>query len=171
MNRSRLLSLPLFAALALALAAPTSPAAPPDEAQLARGKAAFNTCAACHGADGKGLPTTPPMAPSLIGSKLATAPSEIPITIVLKGIQKLDAKYLGVMAPLGSVMTDDQIADALSYLRNSWGNKADAVTPAEVKAAREKFKDINAPIPRVGYEKKAAKLEADAKAASAPAPK
>jgi mono/diheme cytochrome c family protein len=169
MNRSRLLSLPLFAALALA--APTSRAAPPDEAQLARGKAAFNACAACHGADGKGLPTTPPMAPSLIGSKLATAPSEIPITIVLKGIQKLDAKFLGVMAPLGSVMTDDQIADALSYLRNSWGNKADAVTPAEVKAAREKFKDINAPIPRVGYEKKAAKLEADAKAASAPAPK
>ena len=98
-------------------------------------------------------------------------PTESHFTIVLKGIQKLDAKFLGVMAPLGSVMTDDQIADALSYLRNSWGNKADAVTPAEVKAAREKFKDINAPIPRVGYEKKAAKLEADAKAASAPAPK
>lgn len=52
MNRPHLLSLPLFAALALA--APTSPAAPPDEAQLARGKAAYNTCAACHGADGKG---------------------------------------------------------------------------------------------------------------------
>jgi mono/diheme cytochrome c family protein len=113
------------------------------------------------------------MAPSLVGSKLATAPSEIPITIVLKGIQKLDAKFLGVMAPLGSVMTDDQIADALSYLRNSWGNKADAISPADVKAAREKFKDINAPLPRAGYEKKAAKLEADAKAASAqpPAPK
>jgi hypothetical protein len=41
---------------------------------------------------------------------------------------------------------------------------ADAVSPADVKAAREKFKDINAPLPRAGYEKKAAKLEADAKA-------
>jgi hypothetical protein len=49
----------------------------------------------------------------------------------------------------------------------------DAISPADVKAAREKFKDINAPLPRAGYEKKAAKLEADAKAASAqpPAPK
>ena len=136
------------------------------EAQMNRGKLAYATCAACHGVDGKGLPTNPPMAPSFIGSKLATAPAEIPATIVLKGIQKMDAKYLGVMAPLGAAMSDEQIADSLTYIRNSWGNKAGAVTPAEIKAAREKYKDINASLPRAGYEKKAEKLAEEAKAAA-----
>lgn len=143
-------------------AAPLHSAFAQDEAQMTRGKAAYATCAACHGMDGKGLPTTPPMAPGLIGSKLAAAPAEIPVTIVIKGIQKMDAKYLGVMAPLGAAMTDEQIADALTYIRNSWGNKAPAITAAEVKATREKFKDINTPLPRTAYEKKAEKLAAEA---------
>lgn len=145
------------------LASAQADAAPADEAlkaQMERGKTAFMTCAACHGMDGKGLPTTPPMAPSLVGSKLATAPAELPATIVLKGIQKTDAKYLGLMAPLGAAMTDDQIADVLTYVRNSWGNKAAAVTPAEVKAAREKNKEMTVSPTRADIEKKLAELEA-----------
>ena len=141
------------------------------DARMAKGKIAFTTCAACHGMDGKGLPTNPPMAPSLVGSKLANAAAEVPVTIVLKGIQKLDQKYLGVMAPLGAAMTDDQLADALTFIRNSWGNSASAVTAEEVKALREKFKDINVSLPRTAYEKKAEKLAADAaKPGAVPAP-
>jgi mono/diheme cytochrome c family protein len=135
---------------------------PALEAQITRGRTAFVTCAACHGMDGKGLPTTPPMAPSLVASKLLNAPAEVPITIVLKGIQKMDAKYLNVMAPLGTAMTDEQVADTLTYARRSWGNTAPAVTAAEVKAVREKFKDINQPLPRTSYEKKAEKMAAEA---------
>jgi mono/diheme cytochrome c family protein len=141
------------------LGADAAPADPSKAARTAREKAAYATCAACHGQDGKGLPTQPPMAPSLVGSKLATASPEVPITIVLKGIQKADAKYLGVMAPLGSVMNDVQIADALNYIRGSWGHQASAVTADEVRAVREKYKEINASLPRRAYEKKAVDLE------------
>jgi mono/diheme cytochrome c family protein len=47
--------------------------------------------------------------------------------------------YHNVMAP-HSDLTDQQIADVLTYVRNSFGNKATAVTEAEVKAIRAKNK-------------------------------
>ena len=144
----------LFSLVSLACAQST----PELEAQLARGKSAYAVCAACHGPDGKGLPTTPPMAPSFIGSKLANAAPEVPVALVLKGIQKLDTKYLATMAPLGATMTDDQVADALTYIRKSWGNSAAAISSAEVKEIRQKYSSITAPLPRSGYEKKAEKL-------------
>jgi mono/diheme cytochrome c family protein len=37
----------------------------------------------------------------------------------------------------GSFLNDDQIAEVLSYVRNSWGNKADAVSKEEVAAVRK----------------------------------
>ena len=33
-------------------------------------------------------------------------------------------------------LTDDEIASILTYVRNSWGNKGDLVTAAQVKSAR-----------------------------------
>ena len=152
-------------AVSTLLIAPSVPAQTPPAAatpeQMAKGKSAYALCAACHGVDGKGLPTTPPMAPSFLSSRLANAAPEVPITIVLKGIQKADAKFLGAMAPLGTTMNDEQIADVLTFVRNSWGNKSSAITATEVKEVREKYKTINAPLPRSGYDKKAEKLEAE----------
>jgi mono/diheme cytochrome c family protein len=151
--------------LLMALASPGIPGTdstagdPAKAARTAREKAAYGVCAACHGQDGRALPTQPPMAPSLVGSKLALATSEVPITIVLKGIQKADSRFLGVMAPLGSVMTDVQIADALNYIRGNWGHQASSVTAENVRSVREKYKDINASLPRRAYEKKAEELE------------
>ena len=34
-------------------------------------------------------------------------------------------------------LTDDQVADVLNYVRNSWGNKMPAITPPQVKALRK----------------------------------
>ena len=138
-------------------------------ASIARGKTVFLTCAACHGPDGKGLPTNPPMAPSLVGSKLATGPAEVPVAIVLKGIQKNDTKYLGMMTPLGPALSDQQLADVLTYIRGSFGNKASAIAVKDVAKWREKYKEITAPLPREAFEKKSEKLAAEEKAAS-PAP-
>ena len=42
--------------------------------------------------------------------------------------------------PAQAHLTDEQIADVLSFVRNSFGNKASIVTPAEVKAIRAKIK-------------------------------
>ena len=51
-----------------------------------------------------------------------------------------DQTYNNAMPALGSVLKDQEIADVLSYVRNSFGNKASVVTLAEVKATRGKGK-------------------------------
>ena len=53
--------------------------------------------------------------------------------------------YMGIMATL-ALLPDDLLAASMTYVRNSWGNKADKITPEMVAAAREKFKDFNDPL-------------------------
>jgi mono/diheme cytochrome c family protein len=58
---------------------------------------------------------------------------------VLNGLSRQEIEgetYTNVMAPFSSVLNDQQMADVLTYIRKSFGNKASAVTPAEVKTAR-----------------------------------
>jgi mono/diheme cytochrome c family protein len=47
--------------------------------------------------------------------------------------------YHNVMPPM-THLSDQEIADVLTYVRNNFGNKASAVKEAEVKALREKVK-------------------------------
>jgi len=104
--------------------------------------ASFGLCAACHGMDGKGLlaGTPTPMAPPLAGSRfVAAGDGEVMASIVFTGIAKEDAKYLGLMAPLGPAMTDVQMAEVLTYVRSSFGNTAPAVTADQLKLWREKY--------------------------------
>ncbi|MES2884154.1 MAG: cytochrome c oxidase subunit II [Pseudomonadota bacterium] len=93
---------------------------------MASGKKVYETqCAACHQATGLGLP---PNFPSLVGSKVATGPAAAHITHTLNG--------KGLMPPFKS-LSDLDIAGALTYQRNSWGNKASVVQPTDVAAARK----------------------------------
>src|SRR5258708_6273472 len=105
-------------------------------AQVTRGKQVYLTqCLACHQVDGLGVQgMTPPLAKTkqVLGDKAAL------IKIVLNGMQGVDIggdDYHGVMAPHPD-LTDQQIADVLTYVRNSFGNKASAVTPTQVKTVR-----------------------------------
>ena len=53
-------------------------------------------------------------------------------------------KYNNVMAPPGippGSLTDQQIADVLTYIRNDWGNSASSVSPEEVASVRAKIKN------------------------------
>ena len=52
-------------------------------------------------------------------------------------IQRNGKTYNGVMSSWKQ-LSDQEIADALSYVRSSWGNSAGAVTPDEVKSVRDK---------------------------------
>jgi cytochrome c oxidase subunit 2 len=85
-------------------------------------------CVACHQANGRG---TPPAFPPLAGGKLTTGPKEGHIDIVLNG------KPGTAMAAFGKQLNDTDIAAVITYERNSWGNKAGIVQPAEVKARRK----------------------------------
>ncbi|MEO6844036.1 MAG: cytochrome c [Ginsengibacter sp.] len=97
-------------------------------------------CLTCHQADGSGVPN---MTPPLIQTSFVLGDKEKLINIVLKGLKNVDIDdqtYNNPMPALGSVLKDQEIADVLSYVRNSFGNKASAVTVAEVKTARGKSK-------------------------------
>lgn len=109
------------------------------KASMERGKKIYNTyCLSCHQADGSGVPG---LNPPLIKTTWVLGDKKRLINIVLKGmnepIEVEDERYENVMAP-HAFLKDDQVADVLNYIRNSFGNKASRVTAAEVKAVRAK---------------------------------
>ena len=122
-----------------------------DKATLMKdGATAFQTCIACHGPDGKGMKPAPNMvfAPTLVGSQLALGDPEVFAQIVMKGIQKEGTEYMMVMAPLEASLDDDKLASVLTYVRNSFGNSASVITPAQVKEWRAKHADRKKPYTR-----------------------
>ncbi|MFK7909562.1 MAG: cytochrome c [Akkermansiaceae bacterium] len=121
---------------------------------LADGKAAYVTCSACHGADGKGMPVgAKKMAPSLAGSKVVTGDASILALSILKGIKKEGTDYLGMMMPLEAAYADDQkLADVMTYVRQSFDNKAAAVTKEDAAKYRAQWKDIKEPVTRAKLE-------------------
>lgn len=96
---------------------------------IARGEKIYAAnCAACHQANGMGLPGA---FPAINGSKVATGPVGAHIDIVLHG------KPGTAMAAFGSQLSDADIAAVVTYQRNAWDNKTgDAVQPAQIAAAR-----------------------------------
>lgn len=116
---------------------PAAANAPLDPAAMALGKALYTVCAACHGLDAKGTMAAPPLA----GSEWVNGPASNLIRIQMRGltgpIHVLGKEYNfpAPMAPLNA-QTDDQIAAVLTYVRNSFGNKAPAVTADMVKQLR-----------------------------------
>jgi len=107
-----------------------------DVAELkTRGEKVFNAnCAACHQANGAGVPNA---FPSLVNSKVVLGARGEQIAMVLAG-RKGQFMPTAVMPPQNA-LSDVDIAAAITYSRNAWGNKAkeDMVLPAEVKAARK----------------------------------
>ncbi len=118
----------------------------PDMKLMEIGKASYATCAACHGADGKGLKAGPMlMAPSLVGSELLLGDPDAALLLTLKGIAKENMDYMGMMASLAAGLNDEKLAGVLTYTRNSWGNSAPEITVEQAAAARAKFADVDAP--------------------------
>lgn len=114
---------------------------PIDKQVMERGKKVYTQyCSPCHQMDGSGVPgLNPPLekTPHVLGNKSAL------IKIILKGMnthEEINGEtYNNIMAPHNH-LTDQQISDVLTYVRNSFGNKATAVTLVEVKTVRAKTK-------------------------------
>lgn len=93
-------------------------------------------CMSCHMMDGKGIVG---MNPTLSKTEWVTGDKKRLINIVLKGQSEpltIDGEEYVIPMPPQPQLTDQQIADVLTYVRNSFGNKASAITAAEVKALR-----------------------------------
>ena len=95
------------------------------EELMARGEKAYVTaCAACHQANGEGMP---PMFPALRGSAIATGPVAAHIDIVVNG------KPGTAMAAFGKQLSPVDLAAIITYERNAWGNTVgDMVTPRDI---------------------------------------
>ena len=111
---------------------------PPPPADMTAGAAVYaHACVACHETDGSGAPR---IYPPLPGNALlqSTDPSST-LRIILDGAQTLTtprAPNPGSMPAYAKQLSDQQIADVTNYIRNSWGNAAPPVTPAQVRKAR-----------------------------------
>jgi mono/diheme cytochrome c family protein len=113
-----------------------------------KGKAIYardGYCNTCHQSNGKGLESSgfPPLA----GTTWVTGSEERLIKLVLKGlygpIDVLGKKYPGQvpMTPFAGMLNDDEVAAVLTYVRNSFGNKASAISTEKVKATRASVQD------------------------------
>ena len=111
------------------------------------GKRVFtNTCMACHQANGQGVPGA---FPPLAGSEWLAGSEERIIRIVLQGlhgpITVAGKDFNSAMASLGGVLKDEQIANALTYVRSEWGNSAPEVKPETVARIRAETAGRTAP--------------------------
>jgi nitrite reductase (NO-forming) len=113
---------------------------------MTQGATVFNNvCANCHQHDGKGLPG---VFPPLAKSDFLMADKTRAIGIVMHGlkgqVQVNGQTFNAEMPDFG--LSDAQIASALTYVRNSFGNQGEMVTVAEVAAVRagEKKKPASA---------------------------
>jgi mono/diheme cytochrome c family protein len=134
--------LPLAAVALLGAAPLTLPAQPPRT-----GAQVYATCAACHMPTGLGLPNA---FPPLAGSEWVTGRIEVPIALVLHGMQGevtvKGAKYNSVMTPWGAMFSDQEVANVVTYIRSQWGNRASAATAADVARVRAATRSQKAPL-------------------------
>lgn len=143
------LLIPALGAVALA-ASFVSGQDPALAARKQAGQTVYMTvCFACHQPTGLGLPN---MFPPLAGSDwvAATRPDRM-IRMILHGFTgpiTINGKPFATPAPLmppqGAALSDQQIADVLTYVRGSFGNTAAAVMPGQVKAIRDAEKSRTA---------------------------
>ncbi|ODS57371.1 MAG: hypothetical protein ABS36_05640 [Acidobacteria bacterium SCN 69-37] len=120
-------------------AAPATPLSPAETARFEAGRQVYGTiCIACHQADGRGADK---VAPSLVGSAIATGDVPAPVRVLLHGKQGT----VGLMPPLGTGLSDEQIASVLTYVRREWGHTASPVTAEQVATERKATADRNRP--------------------------
>lgn len=107
-----------------------------SEIQMERGMKIFLTgCFACHLANGEGLPG---VFPPLAGSDYLAADKERAIRIVTNGLSGPivvnGVSYNNIMPP--HALDDEQVADVVTYIMNSWGNDYGTVSVSDVRRAR-----------------------------------
>ena len=114
-----------------------------DDPRMKAGRAIYrDTCSACHGIEGNGVPS---LFPSLGKAPQVRAPDSVStIRVVLRGVRGVATDGeppAPAMPSFGWQLKDDQVAAVLTYIRNSWGNAAPAVSAADVRRQRGSLAD------------------------------
>lgn len=102
------------------------------------GKLYNSYCAFCHGRDGNGSGRVPP----LQGSEWIAKNKELPITVVLNGMEQevvvRGRKFMNIMPSLKS-LSNEQVAEILTYVRSEFNNIPEPVTPKDVADVRSQL--------------------------------
>jgi len=128
------------------LAAPPAALTAEEQIRFETGRTLFtNVCSACHQVHGRGLEG---LAPALADSEWINGTAARPVRVVINGahgpIRVAGRSYNLDMPPLG-VLSDDQIACILTYVRRAWGNTGSPVTQAYVAHVRIELGDRKEP--------------------------
>ena len=110
--------------------------APVAKATMVAGQLVYTQyCVSCHQADGGGVQN---MNPPLINTSYVNGDKAKLVSILLNGLahEEIDGERYSNVMPSFNYLKDSQIADVLTYVRSSFGNKKSAVTAAAVKAGR-----------------------------------
>lgn len=140
-------AMPIALALAIAgcaggsrgpTAAAASAAAAKNPGSASDGGAIYiANCSSCHQADGKGVPDA---FPPLAGDPTVTGDPAAVIVIVKDGLEGRlvvnGQAYSGIMPGWKGLLSDEQIADVITYIRSSWKNRAGGVSIADVHAVK-----------------------------------
>lgn len=114
-----------------------TPKKPGGNQSASRGKKVYEQyCLTCHQVDGSGVPR---LNPPLIKTSFVLGNKNKLVQVILKGMQSsepIDDEYYSNNMPPHNFLKDQEIADVLTYVRSNFGNKASAVTVAEVQKAR-----------------------------------
>ena len=110
-----------------------------SEASVARGEKIYKQyCLSCHQADGSGVSQ---LNPPLKNTTYVLGEESKLIHIVMNGfsdgVEINGEAYTNPMPPFGASLKDQEIADVLTYVRNSFGNKASEISADQVKALRK----------------------------------
>lgn len=111
-----------------------------DERSMAE-RVYYDYCAACHQGDGEGAP---PRYPPLAGSEWVTGDKKRLVSVIVQGlegpIEVRGESYNSVM-PQHSFLSDEEIAEVLTYIRQNFGNEASAVSTEEVSRLRSELEE------------------------------
>jgi len=122
-------------------AAEARPLAADERQRYERGREVFQACAACHQAGGGGLAG---VAPSLVDSYWVVGYPEVLARIILHGKEGTPG-FPAAMPPVALTYNDEQVAAVMTYIRNSWGLHAGAVSPELVASVRRELGPRQAP--------------------------
>ncbi|MGB8168562.1 MAG: DUF6807 family protein [Chthoniobacteraceae bacterium] len=122
------------------------PLTPEQQTLFTKGKTVYATlCGVCHQPTGSGMPG---LAPPLLNSEWALGPVDRPIRIVLGGltgaVEVAGTKWQLEMPGL-PILSDEDIAAAITYVRREWEHSESAVSPQEVAAIRAATKSRSKP--------------------------
>ena len=119
-------------------------------------------CSTCHQASGKGVPG---VFPPLNGTEWVTEEKGRLVMIILHGLSgSIDVKgqtYSGSMPPWGSFLSNEEVAQVATYIRQNFGNEASEVTAEEVETVRSEFSDRSQPWTAEELDEHAGLLESE----------